>query len=203
MNNKTVLLTALCTLMHFCATAMLAPRAMQLRNAVRSALTHKTAFNGMQQTAMQMRSMSSQPISLEELNKQDANGRTSLHRAVINGLYKKADMLLEYDIDVNIQDNEGKTSLHLAAEECDWDAVQLLLDHKVNPDIQDNEGKTALHLISLQHDQRVSTVVSIIGLLLRHHANAQIQDNAGKIPYDYASDDVIRVIEVRIIFSTR
>lgn len=194
MNNKTVLLTALCTfLMHFRATAMLAPRAMHLHNGARIALTHKTAFNGVQQTAMQMRNLCSKckqqsARAISDLDKQNRKGETVLHRAIARADYQEAEQLLLHGANPNIQDKYGETALHYAVAQSDLKSIILLLNHKADPNIRNSEFETPLHLAVQDTDTEIRPF--IICTLLKRGALTYLEDSYGYTPQDYSSQEL-------------
>eukprot|EP00959_Pyramimonas_sp_CCMP1952_P442511 9263662-Pyramimonas_sp.AAC.2 len=92
----------------------------------------------------------------DEVDAQDHEGRTALHRAVmIKDDQPRRDAavraLLAASARASVADNAGNTPLHLAALCGRWTTVELLLEEGgADADAQDHSGKTALHLAAAQ-----------------------------------------------------
>lgn len=83
-------------------------------------------------------------------NAVDAQGRTMLHLAAMEGRADAIDALLRHGAGVDAVDQEGWTPLHHAAERGDTGLVKLLLEHGAAVDAADWKGRTALHVASLK-----------------------------------------------------
>lgn len=184
MNNKALLLTVLCTLMHFCATAMLAPRAMHLRNATRSALTHKTALYGVQQTAMQIRSMGywDEKLPARNSNKKSTPKASSIPKAApaSQKITNIQNQITATNGTINEQGRLGRTALHATILQEDYVEAELLLFQGADPNIQDNAGATALHIAIFLED------MDMVYLLLENNANPNIPDNRKRTSLHWA-----------------
>src|SRR5271155_2766822 len=80
------------------------------------------------------------------LNTQDSNGRTPLHRAVINGSVKEVERCLSSGAAVDILDSDGDQPLHLAAAGAFQEIVRLLLKYGADVDAKGHGGKSPLHM---------------------------------------------------------
>ena len=76
----------------------------------------------------------------------DIEGRTALHKAVMEGDWRKARLLLSLGSDINAKDKYGWTPLHYAAQVESDDIVEMLLKRGADPKIKDNQGKTPLDI---------------------------------------------------------
>jgi ankyrin repeat protein len=71
------------------------------------------------------------------INAQDTEGDTPLMWAAEIGRVSAAQVLLEYNVDINLKNNDGMTALHWAANNCHLDIAKLLLKHNANANIKD------------------------------------------------------------------
>lgn len=116
------------------------------------------------------------------INTQDVNGDTPLHKAVENKNEEITAFLLKQKlIAVNTSNNKGKTPLHLAV--CDnYSHINfLLIENGANINAQDANGNTPLHE-AIQNGNQGTT-----DLLLRYNANVNIQNNHGHSPLHIAA----------------
>ncbi len=74
----------------------------------------------------------------------DANGMTSLMRAVDSGQVETVQRLLRAGVDLNATDKWGQTALMLAAGRNDVLCTKLLIQAKANLNIRAKNGLTAL-----------------------------------------------------------
>lgn len=91
-----------------------------------------------------------------EINAQDYEGNTVLHKVVKQGLRKEVEhyvkFLLSQQANPNIQNNSGETPLHIAAslfsdnENTKENNIRLLLDYGADFNLTNSENKTALKL---------------------------------------------------------
>jgi ankyrin repeat protein len=92
-----------------------------------------------------------------EINAQDKNGATPLHRAVRTRCAAAVKCLLEAGADATIKNKPGSTAFHLAvqntgrggsgadkAKAAQREIVQVFLDRGVNPKLKDGKGKSVL-----------------------------------------------------------
>ncbi len=79
-------------------------------------------------------------------NKKAAFGQSPLHIAIKKGNLKCAELLLEFEADVNAQDNHKQTPLHIAVTTHNLRAVMLLRAAGARATIKDEREKTAFDL---------------------------------------------------------
>lgn len=90
-----------------------------------------------------------------EINAQDKNGATPLHRAVRTRCAAAVRTLVERGADLLLQNNGGNTAFHLAvqntgrggsgtdiARKAQLEIIQFLLDHGLKPTLKNRVGKT-------------------------------------------------------------
>jgi ankyrin repeat protein len=73
--------------------------------------------------------------------------------AAETGSVSAAQVLLEYNVDINFKNNDGMTALHWAANNNHLDIVKLLLKYNANANIKDKNEKTPLDLAQEITDQ--------------------------------------------------
>jgi ankyrin repeat protein len=132
----------------------------------------------------------------EELNGTDADGRTPLMHAVLEGDPDLVRFLIDRGVDVNAADHGQKwTALHFAARDQNTPVVRLLLDAGAAVDPDDAFGNTPLWRSVMQADLNLETVRE----LLRHGADVRKKNNYGEAPVDVARKrgrkDLMNVLE--------
>jgi ankyrin repeat protein len=86
------------------------------------------------------------------LNGVDDDGESALHRAVLRGDVKVAELLLDKGANLDAPDAKGWTALHKACVSFlpNWrEMVEMLLRRGARVDVGDDEGRTALHRAAL------------------------------------------------------
>jgi uncharacterized protein len=111
-------------------------------------------------------------------SERDSNGRTPLHRAVINGSIKDVERCLSSGAAVDISDSDGDQPLHHAATGAFQEIIRLLLKHGADVDARGHGGKSPLHM-SLRSPQTVK-------VLLKWHPTVSSQDDNGDTPLHLA-----------------
>ena len=86
-----------------------------------------------------------------DVNAENVNKATPLHRAVVRNRYNIASLLLFAGAEVDAQNKKGKTPLHLAAGLGHAGMVSLLLTAGANAGLADNNGKTPLD-VAVEND---------------------------------------------------
>jgi uncharacterized protein len=115
-------------------------------------------------------------------NVKDADGRTALMHAVIDGKDEIVDLLITHGSDVNTQDDRGFSALHFAAQNYRVKTAEALLRAGAAVDVRDGFGNTPLWRAVFNSQGRGE----IIKLLLEHGADRQAKNKSGKSPIDLA-----------------
>ena len=93
-------------------------------------------------------------------NLRDENDHTLLMKAIFDGNYIIAKMLINTGADVNIQNNDRVTALILAAANGNEEIVELLINANADVNIQDEEGTTALMIAAKKgHREAVEVLI--------------------------------------------
>ena len=79
-----------------------------------------------------------------DVNAQNSDGSTPLHRAVVRNYYAAVSLLVDVGAEVDLRNNGGKTPLYKAASLGRAKMVSLLLSAGANGGLADNEGITPL-----------------------------------------------------------
>lgn len=77
---------------------------------------------------------------LQNADSVDAEGKTGMMHAVVNGKRNVISLLLEESADINTADKQGRTALHYAADKEDLPMILYLLMNKAEPNMADKEG---------------------------------------------------------------
>jgi len=118
----------------------------------------------------------------ENKNCIDADGRTALLHAVIDGSTPIVELLIREELNVNHQDKLGYAVLHHAAQQGLLDIVNILLDNGAKVNVKDVHGNTPLSraVFSFDGDE------SVINRLLAADANPNLKNNHGVSPKELA-----------------
>eukprot|EP01117_Protostelium_nocturnum_P001259 TRINITY_DN1157_c0_g1_i1.p1 TRINITY_DN1157_c0_g1~~TRINITY_DN1157_c0_g1_i1.p1 ORF type:complete len:1157 (+),score=243.01 TRINITY_DN1157_c0_g1_i1:169-3639(+) len=115
------------------------------------------------------------------LHVKDADGDTTLQKAVIGGFLEAAKLLLQLKIPINHRDNGGFTALHHACSLGHVSIVRLLVDNQADVNTRDEDNVTPLH-------QAVSTgQEEIVKILVSSNADINAQDSTGSTPLHIAA----------------
>ena len=120
------------------------------------------------------------------LDIQDKEGFTALHRAVNLNLIEIVRMLIDAGANLNVQDKHGHTPLHLAAINGKVEIVRMLIDAKANFNLQAKNGRTALHFAADLREKE------IVRMLIDAGARKDILDYRGRLPYDLADTEELK-----------
>ncbi len=115
-------------------------------------------------------------------NERDANGRTLLIHAAIDGKLEIAKVLLEQSADVNAQNGLGYSALHYAAQNYFPELATLLIGHGAMVDAEDIHGNTPLGRAVFESKGRGG----VIAVLLEARADRNHRNKHGKTPTDLA-----------------
>ena len=116
------------------------------------------------------------------VDREDADGRTPLHIAALDGRTEIAALLIEQGADINKQINSTMqgTPLICAVANNNEDVVRLLLEKGAAVNLAGGSGITPLHIATAQGQ------LKLIALLLQYHADPNAQAQGGFTPLDFA-----------------
>ncbi|WP_342226232.1 ankyrin repeat domain-containing protein [Rickettsia endosymbiont of Urophora cardui] len=112
--------------------------------------------------------------------------RTLLHQAAERNNIKKAQMLINHNINVEAQDITGETALHMLKTS---KMAKILLKVGSNTEAQNKLGRTPLHNAILQANKRqvnIKNIHNIVLKLIKSGANPNAVDYYGFTPLEYA-----------------
>jgi len=126
-----------------------------------------------------------------DLNKQDKEGRTALHHAIVDIMNLVVELLVEKGVDVNIQDIEGITPLHEAVFKENVDLINMLTKAGGDHNLPSFQGSTPL-MTSLYYNTDVTKA------LLAGGSDPFIRIDGNESAYEYAVrkriDNVIKLM---------
>ncbi len=123
------------------------------------------------------------PPAKDELNQKDADGRTALMRAAMEGRGEKTQNLLDQGANVNATDNDGWTALMLACFQGNPIIVKLLLAKNAAVNATTKHNTTALIIAAGKGNDE------IVALLLAAKADVKAKDADGKTALSYAREN--------------
>jgi ankyrin repeat protein len=114
------------------------------------------------------------------VNVQDNEGWTALHKACSNDDRDMAQFLLEHGVSVDAAHRDGTTALHIAIRNSYNVLTALLLKAGANPNVADGKGVTPLHFAASQRNTMLAS------LLLESRAHPSLKDERGATPLMWA-----------------
>lgn len=125
---------------------------------------------------------------LDRLASRDHHGKTSLHRACIDGSIETVKELLIAGANTNATDTLEWTPLHCAAKYGHLEITKLLIDHGADINSLGNQGSTVLHTACQNgHEEIVQYLVS-------SGANVHATDENDQTPYQVSDSVSVRQI---------
>jgi ankyrin repeat protein len=125
------------------------------------------------------------------VNRKDADGRTPLMAAALNGHLAVVKLLIERGTEVNERDKSGYTVLRQALFSDKANVVKLLLDEGASGNARDNYGEPVLHVAASLGN------AAAVQLLLDKGADINSKDERGWSALKYAaSDEHVEVMKV-------
>jgi ankyrin repeat protein len=116
-----------------------------------------------------------------DVNANNEDGETALHRASINGHLEVVKLLIENNADVNAINEQEETALHIASFNEHLEVVKLLIENNANVNAKDEDGGTALHNASLYGHSKV------VELLIEEVDDVNAKDGYGSTALHIAS----------------
>ena len=107
-------------------------------------------------------------------SKEETNGLTALHMAVIKNSLLIFSMLINFGSDINIQDFYGNSVLHYAVSEKNDEMIDLIFKYNPTFDLTNIDGNTSLH-IYLENNNMNKSILKIF----IKNTNLNIQNNKG------------------------
>jgi hypothetical protein len=139
---------------------------------------HHCAINGFTTSVKRL-------LSIRNINvnvKDNLNGWTPLHDAVMNGHIEIARLLLQNGAEVNAKDSDGYTPLHIAARNGHVDFLHLLVENGADLEAQNNDGWRALHRAAwMGHLPFIQELIS------RYHVDINASNYYGTTALSWAS----------------
>lgn len=97
--------------------------------------------------------------NITEINKQDLDGNTALHRAASSGNADQIVALVDSGADVNIKNRLGNTPLHMAAATNNTDISELLLISNADVKAENYEKNSPLHLAAINNNAEMVDIL--------------------------------------------
>ena len=125
-----------------------------------------------------------------DVNSQDTNGKTPLHRLLGNGIYNDdydhVRLLLEHGAEVNRQDKDNQTPFLLALKSGWFRTAHILLEHGADPITEKNNGESPWHLLSESWLYDEDEVLDYALLLLKNGVGVNGRHNGNETPLHLA-----------------
>ncbi len=129
-----------------------------------------------------------------DVNQQDNNGNTPLHKAARRGRHAIVETLIANKADVNKQNICGETPLHKAARHGKLKAVKILIAHGADVNRQHNGGWTPLHEAAYNGKLRV------VQTLIAHNSDVDAcACNCGTPLREAAGQGHLKVVKTLIV----
>ncbi|MGL5028716.1 MAG: ankyrin repeat domain-containing protein [Wolbachia pipientis] len=116
----------------------------------------------------------------EDIDAQDENGLTFLHRAAANNNEESVKLFVTRGAKVDVQDKDELTPLHYAVTYGYVEIAEYLIDNGAGVDAQDKDGVTPLHYAAAK------SAKESVKLLIKRKANVNAQDKDGHTPLYFA-----------------
>ena len=121
------------------------------------------------------------------LDWQDEDGLTALHRCVFWNHPDIARMLIDAGADVNFQRNDGESALHECAYWNRPKIARVLIDAGADLNLRESYyGLTTLHMCAWKNHPEIAR------MLLDAGADKTISDNEGRLPYELAQTQELK-----------
>lgn len=120
-------------------------------------------------------------LGIDDINAQDAGGRTPLMWATRRGDLAAIKILLAYGADPNLRDRSLVSPLHKAVADADDESVLLLLQAGALVSATDDYGAQPMHNLVFCPRYRPVTIRA----LMRHGAEIEARDSVGRTPLSW------------------
>jgi len=100
------------------------------------------------------------------LNIQDKDGQTVIHKVVIADDLEVLENLLEKKVDVNLKDKQGRTALHHTQWKGNYQIARWLIASGADMDLPDNSGFTILNYATISRHVRLIITLILSGALM-------------------------------------
>ncbi len=128
-------------------------------------------------------------LNEQNINYQDENGDTLLHKAIKNGDgIRRVRDLIQKGANIHLTNNQGMTALHEAARKGNVRVMYELIKHGADIDCQDNSKRTPLHYAAY-HDHKYA-----IKFLLRKGADFTLTEEHRETPLQFGQGDAHHII---------
>lgn len=148
-------------------------------------LTQDGATSSKEESGARSISTPTQPVLKEfpNVNDQDREGNTVLHRMVLEGSGAELIEILTkgLNININIKNKEGNTPLHLAALDDQIECARILLDHGADINARNYIYSTPLHLAATVDNDNAARI------LLDYGAEMEARNNRALTPLHRAA----------------
>lgn len=122
----------------------------------------------------------------------DSNGyykeNTLLHIAAIKNYAEAANVLIQYNADIEAKNKTGKTPLHSASEKNSLEVAKVLCDNGSNPNAEDNTKWTPLHWAAMENSLNVAE------LLIKSGGSLNAEDSYQLTPIDLAKSSEMEAL---------
>ncbi len=115
-----------------------------------------------------------QAPEVQGLDKQDHNGNTLLHNAILQNAQESLIDLLRQGANINIKNREGNTPLHLAAVSGQLALTRILLDHGADINARNYIYCSPLHLAAAENKDHVARILLDYGAELEARNNRSL-----------------------------
>ena len=122
-----------------------------------------------------------------DVDEQNRQGRTKLHRACIAGSSQRVEELLANNATVDLEDPTGDTGLKMAAHTGAFVVMKLLIGAKADTNHQNKYGYSVLHSIAgsakpTPKNYRTRSHAACVNVLIEAKVDVNIQDGRGNTP---------------------
>ena len=142
-----------------------------------------------------------------DVDEQNRQGRTKLHRACIAGSSQRVKELLANNATVDLEDSRGDTGLNMAAHTGAFVVMKLLIGAKADTNHQNKYGYSVLHSIAgsakpTPKNYRTRSHAACVKVLIEAKADVNIQNRPGRTAFQSARGSR-SVAEARLLLEAK